>query len=487
MQRTQSGDEISDSSVGSSNPLSNPLEGLNHGAPPRTLIEVLDDAIDEQANLRAALILLEYFDPAAFAPDANCLLCERAAAILAKTGRSSEAARIWAQVAKYWSHAGQPGRAIAAILHLQELGASFEAPLNEFSALYNIRSHYLDASARVRAVKAPRGAVSSELIAAKLQQFELVGDEAKAASDAHDQLLSRLLARALSAEGVMLEKPAEEASLPPLSLLSLLPANALRRVLELMELKKVARGEEALAAGVHPTGLFWTINQDFCIENDAVDADSGNNSKPARSRVPSGALLGLNSFGNSAETARFAVTSCTNGEILCLNKRAIETLDRELGDFLNRLTTLRRHALSEGFLESHSLFLQVERGQRADLMRKFRGVRVSDGEVLIEQGGASSGIYLVLDGQVDVVFSAHGQARTIDSLRAGDVFGVVSVVSNRSATARFVMASAGHVLFMSTAKFGEAAAEMPGVAKYAVKIANERIQMIEEMLEKAAR
>src|SRR5690554_3775358 len=122
MQRTQSGNDISDSTAQSS----------NHELYSRTLLEVLDDAIEDRDRIRAALIFLEFVGPETATPDVSSLLCERAAQILEMTGRASGAARVWEHVAKYWANTGQPARAIAAILHLQALSGSSAGLRGEF-------------------------------------------------------------------------------------------------------------------------------------------------------------------------------------------------------------------------------------------------------------------------------------------------------------------------------------------------------------------
>ncbi|AWV89856.1 cyclic nucleotide-binding domain-containing protein [Bradymonas sediminis] len=472
MERTQSGSISSDSGVGPTNL----LDGHNGEDFSATLLEMLDDAIDKDANLRAALMLLEYFHPDTCLPDESALMAERAAKVLANVGRQGGAARLWEMVASYWTETGQPTRAITALIQRRALGGSSEELLAAFCASYHVRSERLDPGARVRALMEPDVRVDAARIEANCAEV----NAQEAATAAQEQVFNELLARALSAQGALLDAQATAASLPPLSLLSLLPANTLRRVIELMTIREVSRGEDVLTQGQRPAGLYWTIAQGFCIEE---RPNAAGNEKPTRARVPAGTLLGLSSFGPLAQAASFTVTSCVQADVLCLSEDGIDALEQEFGDFYNRLTTLRRHALSEGFLETHPLFEQAEPAQRADLMRRFCGVRVNAGEVLIEQGEASAGIFLVLDGQVDVVRSARGQERTLDTLGAGEVFGAVSVVSNRNPMANFVMATAGHLLFLSTAKFSEAAAQIPGIAKYAVMLANQRIQDLETQLD----
>jgi hypothetical protein len=196
-------------------------------------------------------------------------------------------------------------------------------------------------------------------------------------------------------------------------------------------------------------------------------------------RLPSGALLGLNAFGRSATAAKNDIYSRKNSELLRLKKSAIDSLDAELGDFHNRLATLRRHSLTEGLLERHPMVAELGADERAALMRRFTGLRIARGECLIQQDGKSPGIFLVLDGEVDIVRTEEGWEITVETLSAGDVFGEVGVVSDKPALAGCVMTTPGHLLFLSRDDFGSVAEDHPPVAKYAVKLANERMAEVE--------
>ncbi len=217
--------------------------------------------------------------------------------------------------------------------------------------------------------------------------------------------------------------------------------------------------------------LLWTVTSDFIIE----DRD------PSR-RLPSGALLGLSSFGQSATPSSCDIFSRKNSELLRLTRKAIDKLDAELGDFRNRLSTLRRHALTEGLLERHPMFDAVGEDERDGLMKRFTGLRVSHGEVLVQQDGTSPGIFIVLDGEVDVARNEDGWEITIATLSAGDVFGEVGVVSDNPTLAKCVMTSPGHLLFLSREEFGSVAGDYPAVAKYAVSLANERMAEVQTTL-----
>ncbi len=413
-----------------------------------SLLSKIDDAIEQQSYGDALELVLANFDRC---PE-EALLRERVAIIAASCGRKKEAVEVWDHVARHWANAGYPTRSLAAIKQMQALRPDTTVLLDHFTALYNIKSPYLDQDARPPQVAAPT------------ESLDLEVDESPAT---RAELLDRAFTLASRSEG-LIDKPGR---LPALPLLSLLPSEALRRVLDYLEYEVFADAEPVLSVGALCEDLLWTVTSDFTIEDHDPTL-----------RLPSGALLGLNSFGRSASTARHEVFSQKNSELLRLTSEAVDALDAELGDFRNRLATLRRHALTEGLLERHPMFAELSADGRVELMRNFVGLRVESGEKLIVQDGESPGIFLILDGQVDIVRAEEGWEITIETLTAGDVFGEVGVVSDKSALAGCVMTTPGHLLFLSRDDFGQVADRHPPVAKYTVNLANQRMQDVETTL-----
>jgi hypothetical protein len=413
-----------------------------------SLLAKVDDAIEAGEYVPALQLLLANFDNF----DDSALLRERAAIILASCGRKKEAVGVWDHIARHWANTGHPTRSLAAIKQMQAIRPDTTVLLDHFTALYNIRSPYLDQDAELPEVSPPRN------------ELDLEPDET---DDDQDELLDRVFSVAIDTESLV----DEPQSLPALPLLSLLPSEALRRVLDHLEYEIFAEAEPVLEKDQMCEDLIWTVTSDFTIEDHDPSL-----------RLPSGALLGLNSFGRSATAARSDVFSRKNSELLRLKKSAINTLDAELGDFENRLATLRRHALTEGLLERHPMVADLGADERVALMRRFTGLRVSRSERLIEQDGMSPGIFLVLDGEVDIVRSEDGWEITIATLSAGDVFGEVGVVSDKPALAGCMMTTPGHLLFLSRDEFGSVAEDHPAVAKYAVNLANERMTEVEMTL-----
>lgn len=411
------------------------------------LLSEIDDAINNGVYVKALRLLLSNFPKVSD----NGILRERVGAVLAATGRKKEAVEIWDMVARHYANAGYPTRSLSAVKQMHALRPDSTVLLDHFATLYNIKSPYLDKSARK-----PELALSNG-------ELDLSGREPQLGEK---ELLDLAYERASEKKGLV----DDPGSLPPVPLLSLLPKNALRRVLDFIEYEVFVEAQTMLKKGSQKDELMWTITSDFTVEDDTTY------------RLPSGSLIGLNAFGQSASSATVTIFSRKSSELLRLPESAVRELDHELGDFRNRLSTLRRHALTEGLLERHPMFADLDDEQRTELMDDFAGLRVHPDEILVAQEEASPGLFLLLEGEVDIVRNDDDWEITIDTLGAGDVFGEIGVVSERPAMAGYVTSTPGHLLFVDSEDFGDVAGKFPSLAKFAVNLANRRVQDVESTL-----
>ena len=355
-------------------------------------------------------------------------------------------------VARHYANAGYPARSLSAVKQMHALRPDSTVLLDHFATLYNIKSPYLDKSA---------------------QRRELAGSKSELDLSGREPQLGRKRTCSTSPTSALprrKDSSTSRSSLPPVPLLSLLPKNALRRVLDFIEYEVFVEAQTMLKKGSQKDELMWTITSDFTVEDDTTY------------RLPSGSLIGLNAFGQSASSATVTIFSRKSSELLRLPESAVRELDHELGDFRNRLSTLRRHALTEGLLERHPMFADLDDEQRTELMDDFAGLRVHPDEILVAQEEASPGLFLLLEGEVDIVRNDDDWEITIDTLGAGDVFGEIGVVSERPAMAGYVTSTPGHLLFVDSEDFGDVAGKFPSLAKFAVNLANRRVQDVESTL-----
>jgi CRP-like cAMP-binding protein len=381
-------------------------------------------------------------------------LRERVALALASRGRKREAVQIYEMVARHYANAGYPTYALASIKQMQSLQPDSTELLDHFSSLYNIRSPHLRHDHRAPELPGPSSALdmsAKEPAVGEADLFELAAD------------------RALQRRGLS----SQPADLPPLPLLSLLPAEALRRVVELLDYEIFAEGQAVMERDEQRADLIWTVSPTLTIR------------EPELQRLPSGCLLGLSGHGHDASRAEVKVFSTRGADILRLSARAMTQLSEEFADFSNRLSTLRRHALTERMMCRHELFTELTIEARAELMERFVGLHLERNERIILQNHPSPGLYIVLEGKVDIMRSDDSVEVQLATLQPGDICGEIGLVSDSPAVASAVMATQGILLFLSREEFSDAAQRHSELARYAVKIARARLEETSSSLSSA--
>ncbi len=401
----------------------------------------VDVALEQDQLTRALRLILSNFSKF---PDSSPLR-ERVALALAQRGRKKEAVAIYELVARHYANAGHPTRCLASIKQMTALQPDMTMLLDHFSALYSVRSPYLDAEADASSPTLPT------------EPLDLSGKEPQLPED---DLLDLAVERAQQKRGLA----SQPKQLPALPLLSTLPTETLRRVLDRIDYEIFPETQPVLSAGEVSADLLWTVDDTLLVRHDDT-----------YSRIPSGALLGLGGFGRPASKNEHTVTSTPGAEVLRLSKASIDAISAQHSDFPNRLATLRRFALTERMLSSHALFEPLEGNERVALIERFVGLHIRKGEPLIKQEAGSPGLFIILEGRVDIVRKDDEWEITIATLGAGEVFGEIGLVSSKPAVAGCVSATDSFMLFLERSEFDAAAAEHPALARFAVRLAEERL------------
>lgn len=372
-------------------------------------------------------------------------LREKVAIILATEGRKKEAASILEAVARHYANTGHAARAVAAAHQIRKLNPDTTELFEHIATLYNIRSPFIEADARAVPFPDARGEVDFEPVTPELELDGLLEVAVDLASDL----------------GGLEQQPQ---SLPSVPLLSVLPEVALRRALELVKFDIFDQTQRVLEKGKVADDLIWTVSDDLIVK----DRDSTFFLAP-------GTLLGASSFGETGKEAEVDVFATAGCEILRLNAAALGKLVQEFGDFANRVATLKRHATCEALLHRHEIFEDLSDTERIRVMETFSGHRLSKGDVLIRQETPSPGLFIILDGKVDIVRNDGDWEITIATLGAGEVFGEIGLVAEKPAVAGCVMNSPGHVLHLPRADFEDLAAKYPTVGRFTQRLAEERL------------
>ena len=407
------------------------------------LLRRIDDAVEYEDHTGALqLILNNWYDLPDPAP-----LRERVALLLATEGRKREAVEIYELVARHYANAGFPTRALAAIKQMYALNPSSTQLLDQFTTLYSVRSPFLERGLRQAPIPEPPGSLKLE-----------VND-----STDLDTLFEWAIERARDAE-VVADRPG---SLPALPLLSLLPPKALRRVLDFLEYEIYAESQPLLGDQTSEDDLFWAVSSDLVVQQ-----------QDEAYRIPAGTLLGLGQFRERKACSDYSVLSKKGSECLRLSRDAFDKLTDEFPDFPNRLAALYRHALTERLFARHPIFADLDEQARLELSSELMGLRLEADTALLQQDKVSPGLYVLLDGSVEVKRQSGSIEIALDTLGPGEIIGEVGLVDPRPAIVTAATAEPVHLLFFSREDFADFSRRHPVVAQRVQQRADRRIEEV---------
>ncbi|MBN2724964.1 MAG: cyclic nucleotide-binding domain-containing protein [Deltaproteobacteria bacterium] len=206
------------------------------------------------------------------------------------------------------------------------------------------------------------------------------------------------------------------------------------------------------------------------------------------SEVKLGFLRPGSFFGEMAlvtSAPRNATTRCTEDSYVfeiewpLLNK--VLTTDPELAHELARYTRFR---LLKNLMATSVLFRTLPSQAKVDLMASFNPVVIDGNTEIITEGNPSPGLFLVANGEV-VVTSGNGDTEVLlSTLRAGDVFGEISLIreGNAKATVK-TTGSEAVLLHLDRNDFQNLAITYPELLSHVYQVAIERTRINEQVLQ----
>lgn len=151
--------------------------------------------------------------------------------------------------------------------------------------------------------------------------------------------------------------------------------------------------------------------------------------------LPAGSFFGEMAMLTGAPR-RASVSSVGDVEILEIPKAALDDLAQEVPTVGETLRRFCRERLLQTALATGVLFRGLPPTERDQLVHRFRTLDARSGTRLLEEGKSADGLYVVVDGVLQVTKAdAQGRQRLLALLRGGDFFGEMSLVSGGSAAA----------------------------------------------------
>jgi CRP-like cAMP-binding protein len=159
--------------------------------------------------------------------------------------------------------------------------------------------------------------------------------------------------------------------------------------------------------------------------------------------------------------------------------RAVAGKHPHLADSLRRF--YRQRLLANAMAVS-PIFRPFGRTERKAVIERFRSRDVAAGEVIIREGERSDGLYVILDGLVDVTKRREGREVLAGQLREGDLFGEVSCLRKTAATATVTARRAGSLLRLPRADFDALVMTYPQILELVSTLSDERLEGLDAIL-----
>lgn len=379
---------------------------------------------------------------------------------LLSLGEVQRAAVVYTALARYAANAGYPLRALVALKVLSALDPQLSVLLNAVAELYSVESQRLGRGVRI-APGDPNQPLPANLDLSKQIPLEqLVPHAEKIAAD---------LTGAQYPE-----------KLPPIPLFSELTAPAFGAVLAALKLRRARPGEVIIAEGEPGQAFFVVARGEVRVHKRLAHGED-----VVLASLHEGAIFGEMALVSAAPRSA-TVSAVGDTDLLEFDREALAGASREVATLAAALDKFTRERLLQNLMATSPLFSPLDRKQRLDLVRRFTAHDVAAGVQIVREGEPGRGLFILLAGEADVSKVDSGSKVLLATLKAGDVFGEISLLGDEPATATVTAARQSTVLFLAKDVFARLIEAFPAIRDFVSNLQEERLMDTRLLLEAGA-
>lgn len=270
--------------------------------------------------------------------------------------------------------------------------------------------------------------------------------------------------------------PAPARSLPEIPLFSELPPDAFVALTTRCDLRRFAPGEVILAEG--------TIGDSYFILSGGrvrVFKTEPDGSETVLAQLGEGAFFGEMALLSGAPRGA-SVAATEEAEALEIRAEVLDELSRQFPSFALSLKRFCRQRLLSNVMSTSALFRSFTKAERRRLVEKFRMREVPAGTAVLREGTPTDGLYVVMSGEMEVQKTQDGRTVALATLREGELFGEISLLTKRPATATVSAKKATTVLRLPREEFDELISAYPQVLALMSELSDERLRAQEAVL-----
>jgi CRP-like cAMP-binding protein/tetratricopeptide (TPR) repeat protein len=143
-----------------------------------------------------------------------------------------------------------------------------------------------------------------------------------------------------------------------------------------------------------------------------------------------------------------------------------------------------RQRLLNNVMAISPLFKDFDMAERKSIVDRFKMRQFAQGEVLITEGTPSEGLFVVLHGAVNVeARDANNQRVALARLKEGEVFGEISLLTRKNATATVTALSNSIVLKLPRENFQELVVTHPQILELVSALSEKRLSATQAILQ----
>lgn len=285
-----------------------------------------------------------------------------------------------------------------------------------------------------------------------------IAPPASAATDLQSAIKKALdaLAEAQRALALVERQPGKLTSVP---LLSNLPPSSLEKLIRVMRLEERSSGEMVMDVGHEARSLYVVARGTLRVSRGPLELG----------QLRAGAFFGeIALLQGTRRTAR--VTCQGPAWLLEIPKEALEEAARATPALADTLATYARSRLLGNVMRTTEIFRRLSPSDREHLVPRFEARLIPAGAFLLTEGEESERLHVIVSGEVEVRRGGQDVAR----LSAGEVFGEISLVARKPATADVVTISPTVTLSLDRARFDDVAVRHPALLAEIYKLLIQR-------------
>jgi len=183
-------------------------------------------------------------------------------------------------------------------------------------------------------------------------------------------------------------------------------------------------------------------------------------------------------FGETAlvgnEPRLTSVETTERTDLLRIDRRLVADIVLSEPRALRVALRFLRERLVQALSLTNPLFTTLPKGQRGVFAERFELLQVDHDSLLVEQGSPSPGLYVLLCGKVTVTRRENVRDQVLAELRAGDVFGEMSLLTGEPAMADVRSNGKGFALRLPEWGFQDMGEDHPQALKFLTLLAGTR-------------